>query len=364
MPGPRQGTCDNCDGYSRICRHCDCCSSCCECPCCGYCDAVTDRDNICDDCGRCPSCCNCDSESSFNRRNAGQGFYANFANRKHFKCLRTVGVEWEYNSIDDFKPLKKWLLDWNGGLHEDGSCGEEIVTPPLSGDYISRCIQDLGQAFAKGNAQIRDNCGLHVHVDAKDVTWPDMYKLLRVYSKIEPVLYALGGQNRLVNSYSKQCGHLWEAALRDPDPKDAILRSAYSATDGRVYKKSYNPGKKDGDRYRGLNICPWIAGRSSKNVKSDTTVEFRLHRNTSDPVRVANWAMLCARIVDWSVLSSDRDIRNLPASAARALCEVIAPDRAPWVISRLKAWRGATKRRFRRIVLNNGQYVTRQIRGE
>lgn len=358
--------CSACDSHTdNNCNGCDNCNDCCTCNECRDCSNQSD----CEDCGRCCDCCGCRDHEQVQE---GSPWRAESPRqRKTFNCSRLVGVEWEYNSCE-WDDVRAWSRKWRGGIHEDGSCGQEAVTAPLSGDFISLCLTDLGNAFRNGGAEADDRCGIHVHVDAGDLKWADMYRFLWVYSHVEPVLFLLAGQQRINNHYCRPCGIDYRYALgnslleKSKDRKGRVLEVAFSADSSRVQYgytgRNYQrraPGKKDGGRYRALNLCPWLAGRKEKCP--DTTVEFRLHRNSLDPKRVIGWAQLCARLVDWSAKATDKEAQELPKSALRALCQVIAPDCAPWILNRVKGWRadlpvqGGNSYR-RRIHISEGRY--------
>ncbi len=265
--------------------------------------------------------------------------------------------------------LSNWRQKWRGGVHHDGSCGYEAVTAPIAGDHIENCLKDLAQTFKETHAEANDQCGIHVHVDARDLKWADMYRLLWVYGKVEPLLYLLAGQHRAKldrdrTSYCKPVGKEFLESLSEVDRKGAVLSVALgkgqSDEKAREHLRRNRLHKKDGGRYRGLNIIPWLVGRAYKEKvvvkdrktgkietlfkpKSDSTVEFRMHRNTLLGERVVGWAQLCAKLVDWCANATDKEAQNLPKSALRALCEVIAPECAPWILHRVKEWRKATK---------------------
>ena len=281
--------------------------------------------------------------------------------RSLFDCSRLVGVEWEYNTVTNQAKMNGWKDKWHGQIAHDGSCGYEAVTPPIAGDHMVNCLTDLSKAFKDGEAEIDDRCGIHVHVDASDIAWPDMYRLLKTYALVEPILYMLAGQHRSANRYCVPCGDQYLGALSKTDPKGEVISVAFnqgSAERAHQYMKG-NPGKKDGNRYKGLNLCPWLVGRKIK--AKDTTLEFRLHRNApfKDVDRVINWTKTCAMLVDWSVKASDGDVKKLPKSGLRALCQVIAPECNDWIIERLKAWKTGTSFNNgigRRISLREGKY--------
>lgn len=367
-------SCPDCNKhFLQLCRYCHKCNpqrgdvaQCCVCIICASCGSLTE----CDDCGYCYECCNCPTV----RTNGAYGkiWTANkHSERKLFNCQRTAGVEWEFNRVNTRKYLKQWVKKWFGEIHHDGSCGEEAVTPPIAGDYIVQCISALGEAFKQSGATADDRCSIHVHVDAKDLYWSDIFRLLKLYAKLEPILYLLGGQERLKNTrYCLPCGVAYTKAMARIDRKDAVLAFALNPNApnidrvGRIEQKRL-PGKKADGRYRGLNLCPWLAGRlkkvgNKKIIAPDTTLEFRIHKNTLDTNSVVNWTKMIVRIVDWVAKSTDTDLDKLPKSPLRILCKVIAPECTPWILHKVKEWRKETARsrggNLRKIKLINGIY--------
>jgi len=352
-------TCTSCNtkyDLASRCEYCLMCSSCCSCEICSECSS---RVHANDSCGYCHTHCECAN----NRRGYGGPWKADLPkHRVGFNSTRLAGVEWEFNNAAYFNKLGPWTKRWHGGIHADGSCGQEIVTSPMAGDHISKCLTQLGEAFKNAGANIDHRCGIHVHVDACDVTWSDMYRLLWLYSHVEPILFMLAGQQRIGNTYCLPCGAAYKKAMGGADRKGGVLEVAFSSArnggnSGRSHQRQH-PGKKDGGRYRALNLCPWLAGR--KNKAPDTTLEFRLHCNTSEADRVIGWTQLCVRLVDWAVKSTDKDAQELPKSALRTLCQ-IAPECAPYIMKCVKEWRKKYKASKtggdpRKIYFRNGRY--------
>jgi hypothetical protein len=265
------------------------------------------------------------------------------------------GIEWEFNDCDDATPINGWAKRWRGGIHDDGSCGWEAVTPPIAGKHIAACVEALGQAFNAAEAQADSRCGLHVHVDAGDLSWLDIYRLAAVFAHVEPVLFLLAGQNRLRNSqYCRPVAEQFKRALAAPDRKDAFLRlSGHAANYGRAAMFKSSMHKKDGGRYKALNLMPWLArvqrhrGRKGETPHShkrvpDCTVEFRLHRNTLDAKRVAGWAKLCVAIVDWANRATDKELAEVTKLTALRALVAIAPGSRGWILKRVREWRNKT----------------------
>lgn len=392
--------CEHCNHCSdneccecRICTHwsctrlvecsnedCDRCERHCNCITCSNCGTTESNLSICEN-GDCDDCCSCDhNDDDDSEIREGRPWKAlTPKEHKGFRSTRLVGVEWEFNKCTR-SDVEHWAHNWRGGIHYDGSCGWEAVTAPLAGDYIAQCLTDLGKAFADGGAEADTKCGIHVHVDAADLQWADMYRLLWVYQHIEPFLFLLGGQNRIDSTYAAPCGKRYKAALgrsllinKAPkrlngktikelptwDVKNKVLSVALDR-DGRSSIKRNRPIKKESGRYKALNICPWIAGKWQRpNKASDTTIEFRLHMHSLDSKRVIGWTQLMASLVDYAVRATDKEVEALPRSSLRALCEVIAPTSREWILSRVKAYRQYHSHysgRARRIRLKDGRY--------
>lgn len=305
--------------------------------------------------------------------------------RINFRSPRKIGVEWEYNSVAiPNGHINNWKNNWNNAqVVKDGSCGLEAITPPIQGHKIDKCLTELFSAFVKQKARIDDSCGTHTHVDANDLDWLGMRRLIMTYIIIEPLMYLIGGQHRAMNHYSAPCASQYARSLYLADKlnlsyKTAIMYVALGfPINNRTTEKEYlsyhnemmqyqariEVSKKGGGRYRGLNIMPWLSGRFRR--RPDTTVEFRIHRNAKNPDRMIAWAKLCAEIVDFAVYSNDNvvaDFVKINTSALRVLCQV-APKSKDFILKRIKEWRNATKFDHpqghipRRIKIVNGKWV-------
>lgn len=280
---------------------------------------------------------------------------------------RLVGLEVEHNR--EISGTHLWAEHWSGAqVIGDGSCGREAVTPPLAGEHIRKCLTELCDALNKGNAGCDSRCGLHVHVDARDMRWADMLRFLTVYCRIESLLFLIGGQNRYSkpgsggNGYCFPVAELYGKALRSTDPKGAILAAAVlgdrAPEEGRTMMKDNPPGKKGQGRYKSINIMPWIAGRAYD--RKDTTVEFRLHRGSHNAERIITWAHICQDIVHWCINATNADVDNLPKSAARALIHM-SPRNKAWIIKRILGWRKSTTASKTPLEDDVGNYKPRRI---
>jgi hypothetical protein len=392
-------TCGQCGEHGAnvsICDTCDTCLDCCDGWRCNSCGDLQHDEVACGDCNLCSSCCDCRSQAP--RREPGRPFRADkVSDRKRNRSKRLIGFEFEFNNADDYREMTGWCADWRAGWHSDGSCGEEIVSAPLAGDHVHAALRGLRRAMNNAGATTSDDCSLHVHVDASDYGWFDVYRLIRLYSFLEPALYMLGGQHRTGNDYCNPCGSRYLDALHANDPKAAVMKIAFgrdveyqddwkSQTGARAFKGFAKPGKKHGNRYLGLNLLPWLTGRwggkrsggrktisgvrrigESSVRKPDCTIEFRIHEYvrldggrspTTDDA--GEWCQLLATILDWCLAAGEADIAALPRSPIKALRTIIAPRQAKWLGKRLANWR-RTYVHAHRLVDPAGRYVEGRI---
>lgn len=243
---------------------------------------------------------------------------------KQFKCKRLVGIEWEYSAykkntaegkVSAMKKLLAWATKENAGNHEDGSCMAEVVTAPMGGDNIKKQVTSLGKLINSNFKVDEKVCGLHVHVDARDIDKDGMERLLVLYGKIEPSLYIIAGISREKSTYCRP--------LKNNKPSN--------------------------QHYDALNISNW-----TRKDKKKMTVEFRMQKGTNDANHVTHWAQLCASVVDFAVKSKKADLDKLKGTGMQILKEIY-PGGAEWMLECLLKYRKEVKVKKRTISFKEGK---------
>lgn len=355
------------EGNTSFCSDCDRCGDCCECERCSNCGDVATRSYpVCADCARCSSCgcaddCRTNGDDDDDEEET-EGRLRAHQDGEHRLC----GLEVEYTRASRVSYIRDWADSWGASHITDGSCGWECVTAPSSGVHLARQLRELTTALDNASAGHDTTCGVHVHVDARDLGWQEIRRLALVYARVEPFLYLLAGQHRASpwasgrdHNYSKPNGVDLREAAHVSSERDAraafkmqLTALAVGCTPSRSTLKRQTIEKKTSGRYVGLNLAPWVSGRRADDGKPrrDTTVEFRLHRDCHDFDRLHGWALLCTALVDWAAKASEEDLRQVVAmrSQARALLR-IAPSSRDYILKRVKAWRRAVPRAKRRI---------------
>lgn len=359
-------TCSGCDDrVSEVCSRCDECDGCCTCAHCHNCSDRYDRDvrcsccsncpdccecYICDNCGErveylcgrndcdndlCESCCNCNDEPEFYKG------YLDFHRAESDQFTRNpskrfISLEIEVSSGDagSMHPLCR---KWNNSIVSDASLpdsGWEMNVNPSNGDVFLDHIAEIGDALKAADAGVDTSCGMHCHVDARDYQWKDLFKLCKLYGKIEQGLFSLVAKSRRGNHYSQFAAETYSFDSFRTFKAD-LLRTLYGWRNGRDY--SYHPRvKKLNTLFRNSGVVKKYVGEASQKYCDSRyfalnlhsffyrgTIEFRHHQGTTRTDKMQNWGLICAAIIDAAKRMKLAEIEALSSDSYNALLAVI-----------------------------------------
>lgn len=218
-----------------------------------------------------------------------------------------------------------------GKVVHDGSLpstGFELNVMPTQGDMFCKMVETVCTELEKGGATITDQCGLHVHVDARDFDYMDIRKLVLLYELCEPAIFACLPQHRHNNHYCQPCGFRYAKHLRAGE----TLGPSEVAADGKnkynlkkpvhemVYGKSgsvtrsgkYGSGEARTVRYMALNLYSYYYRGS---------VEFRHAPGSINAENITNWALICAGLLDTAMSSGERNIPKMGGDYLKGLID-------------------------------------------
>lgn len=163
----------------------------------------------------------------------------------------------------------------------DSSCGFEIVSPILEGQDGLNQLKKVTEALNEVGAQVNINCGLHVHIDGRDLTKQQIGRVVLWYAKWEKAIDAMLPASRRANS-NRYCQSL--------DYVVKPLSDALWQNNHRIKFWSNPVGWVDGvnGRYSKVNLNSYIRYGS---------IEFRQHSGTTEFEKISNWIMLLQRFV-------------------------------------------------------------------
>lgn len=217
------------------------------------------------------------------------------------KSTRAFGVEIEctYKDEEDIEAVADEIDDAIG-IGGDGSIdgnGAEIRTPPASGKAAEAMMNELCASLNKHGCKVNKSCGLHVHIDAKDMgkavnddkKWQLVQNYWMFYIAMDTVIRSFLPNSRRKNSYCKKMEPVFEA-VKKADSYNKLYEIYNSGDSSLLDQKARSKGEyKDPTRYRGINL---------HTLWGEWHPEIRYHNGTTQAPRILHWAYLHCLIMD------------------------------------------------------------------
>jgi len=198
-----------------------------------------------------------------------------------------------------------WKIVRDGSLTTQGYNGLELVSPPLEfGEESFALIRKACEVINRINASVRKVCGLHVHVDASDVTVDAARLLAKRYAHFEGTIDSFMPLSRR-NNNNRYC----QSVVNAYDPSQTVIEHILGTS-----------------RYHKINFMSYVKYR---------TIEFRHHSGTTNAEKIINWVKFCVSfyersktIAETATLASRTTI-NLPDNIRHvAYANRITPEQA------------------------------------
>lgn len=280
-----------------------------------------------------------------------------------------------YSLAESIRDLHNDILpdqSYQIGLMEDGSLssdtGIEIVTPKLKGKAIDKVIDEICKRVADNNGTVNDSCGLHIHVESKNLDDEKIIDFAKLIYFAEPVLFSLQPSSRRVGRWAgpitnkiniqdlqkakagqfeylfynyfssvddellenKYKQHLvYEEERRNSFIETRIESGLYGSPESikRAYRGQYEKLEsladykaKNLERVKGtVNNLKKTHGGTGRyygtNFQSHFyrgTIEFRYHSGTVNAKKIKHWALLCQSLVQTAIDGiDDRKLKTL-----------------------------------------------------
>jgi hypothetical protein len=211
---------------------------------------------------------------------------------------RYLGVEIEVAKTENYGVANMAIRSVKASAMDDGSlpsAGVEIVTQPARGKQFRLDIKNLTKGLTEAGTKVDKSCGLHVHVDARDLDTFGVQRLAALWSHIEPAMFDLVAYSRRENRYSKPCSDVLQPVVRaksSNELRQSLYEMLYSMrvvdTGSKMEVENRKKRKHGGERYTALNLQSWFMRR---------TIEFRLHQGCLRGGLIIGFAEICGWIV-------------------------------------------------------------------
>jgi Putative amidoligase enzyme len=163
---------------------------------------------------------------------------------------------------------------WKVGYDGSVPGGSETATPPLVGEAGLASVAEAMKVLRAEGGEATSVTGLHVHVDASDLTSGELATLARFWWSVQWAAFGLVSVSRR--------GGTWCGAVSAYE-RDTIVQKA---RDGEIRVGGHHVL---GTRYKSLNFEAYL---------KYGTVEFRLHQGTLNGRKTAAWVAFCLAIVE------------------------------------------------------------------
>lgn len=209
-----------------------------------------------------------------------------------------IGMEYEYEGVENpgivtgsTNPLASfWSQHREDSLKDHGA--EFVFREPLFGRDAYTAIEFLMDAAQEAKWKCSLRCGIHVHIDVRDLEVMQLIGMTMAYTIVEPVLYQWIGDNRENGIFCVpfyKADHALLAACN-------IVHSALS--DIQMGGHSSIQAAEEFERYAGYNL---------QALAKFGSVEFRHMRTTHDKGRVFDWInmIMALKAVSYKLPESD-----------------------------------------------------------
>lgn len=280
------------------------CLECCKCKYCDVC-AIQCGGDWCEMCHNCNSHCPCPDAERILWYSSKPIFH---------ECDRT---QMRYNPISRFmaaeieiahlygngRPIYDVVKRWGGSIVKDGSLtagGFEINTAPSGGDVFIKQIEEVCNVLRAQSAMVDNKCGLHIHLDARDFTYYDIRKFVRVYAAIEILLFNMVPKERMMSKYCRPCGDKYLRAVEAGKlPYEKVKNDIINGVYDDITTEKHRRRKYDDARYVALNIHSWFYRG---------TLESRIFNGTINSHDIIIWSMMWALIMEYVLCHTDEEI--------------------------------------------------------
>jgi len=135
------------------------------------------------------------------------------------KFDRKFGIELEFSDKSDrhflYSVIRKTLprdevliTNWQKNVNNkewicktDSSCGYEVASPVFRKKTDLYRIEKTVDALKKQNAHVTRKCGIHVHIECRDINAYQLARVIKYWIKSEPIILCMFPKYRRTNQY-------------------------------------------------------------------------------------------------------------------------------------------------------------------
>ena len=203
------------------------------------------------------------------------------------KFKRACGIELEtvYNGSGSSGEVASechynFTHTYDGSISGDGV---EFISRPMVGDRLFSEVDHITDWLHDNEFSVNRSCGYHLHIDARDLYWPELTGIMLLGNACENIIYSMMPSSRSGSNWCKKTPISSHDLLSIQSNQD-FINSWYSGSDCRRSREKYNDS-----RYHGINMHSRVYLG---------TIEFRHHSGTTNPMKIKNWITICQSLVE------------------------------------------------------------------
>lgn len=238
---------------------------------------------------------------------------------------RYIGVEMEIMASNPTHALaiNEVFARWGAAVVGDGSLpntGYEINTAPARAEKFNEEIVEICRTLRLAGGRVNKQCGLHVHVDTRDLDPLALKRVIMTYLAVEDDVYRILAPSRFVGGWCRKAKDNGFNLIPELATEcDAVTFSR--ALETKLYGNPantahYKMGKGNSFRYTGLNI---------HSHYHRGTLEFRHHHGSINAVKIIAWGRICEAIIEFGKRNAEKDIRKFFDKNPEPLPSILSP---------------------------------------
>lgn len=199
-----------------------------------------------------------------------------------------VGVEIEVERFNNRRTrLRYWNLVSDGSLRNNGQ--EFTFRGALGGKDAFDAISEIDTLLYQSNPDLNIRCSTHVHVDVRDMTVPQLKRMILAYAFYESFLFNQSGRHRMKSNF---CMPLCIA-----EGLTHILMDSWSYSDNDFLFQV----TERWDKYSAVNLIP---------IRSYGSVEFRMAEGKSKSGQLLRLVNRFLALKEVAMAHDDKDDRQ------------------------------------------------------
>jgi hypothetical protein len=214
--------------------------------------------------------------------------------------------------VESYSSQTDSAASWISHLKRDGTCtGGELITHLLNledkthADGYEKVLRRLRGLERAGQVQYNSNCGGHIHIDAHNFDWDDVWRLYTIFGYMEDVIYRLAGSgspygHRSLDKGSRTANGAEVGSYSIPIPKGPFgsltnLKLAIgaqprgTALNLQCFQQAVSNCACEGGRHGKLKFC-------TCNLHKNT-IEFRVWNSTGNPRILHAWIAIMQAMI-------------------------------------------------------------------